>query len=138
MVKTAFDNDLYIQSQSAHIRSRIEQFGGKLYLEFGGKLYDDNHFHLVLQLQQHPQLAVGLEAGQNTGCVVVVVQLAAEFQIQLAAELLNAVADMGGLGLQILLIVKTNASHIGTSLKKYYPFIVNDSSQNSKGFSVQK
>ena len=48
MVKTAFDNDLYIQSQSAHIRSRIEQFGGKLYLEFGGKLYDDNHASRVL------------------------------------------------------------------------------------------
>ncbi|MBR5529567.1 MAG: DUF1846 domain-containing protein [Oscillospiraceae bacterium] len=48
MVRTAFDNDLYIQSQSAHIRSRIEQFGGKLYLEFGGKLYDDNHASRVL------------------------------------------------------------------------------------------
>ena len=48
MVKTAFDNDLYLKSQSAHIRSRIEQFGGKLYLEFGGKLYDDNHASRVL------------------------------------------------------------------------------------------
>ena len=42
MEKIAFDNELYIQTQSAHIRSRIEKFGGKLYLEFGGKLYDDN------------------------------------------------------------------------------------------------
>ena len=48
MTKIAFDNDWYIQSQSAHIRSRIEQFGGKLYLEFGGKLYDDNHASRVL------------------------------------------------------------------------------------------
>ena len=48
MVKTAFDNDLYIKSQSAHIRNRIKQFGGKLYLEFGGKLYDDNHASRVL------------------------------------------------------------------------------------------
>ena len=44
----AFDNDLYIQSQSAHIQERIVQFGGKLYLEFGGKLYDDNHAARVL------------------------------------------------------------------------------------------
>ena len=44
----AFDNELYIRSQSAHIRNRIEQFGGKLYLEFGGKLYDDNHAARVL------------------------------------------------------------------------------------------
>ncbi|MBO5317078.1 MAG: DUF1846 domain-containing protein [Oscillospiraceae bacterium] len=48
MGKIAFDNELYINSQSAHIRSRIEQFGGKLYLEFGGKLYDDNHASRVL------------------------------------------------------------------------------------------
>ena len=39
MENIAFDNELYIRSQSAHIRSRIEQFGGKLYLEFGGKLF---------------------------------------------------------------------------------------------------
>ncbi len=48
MERIAFDNDLYIRTQSAHIRSRIEQFGGKLYLEFGGKLYDDNHASRVL------------------------------------------------------------------------------------------
>ena len=47
-MKLAFDNDLYIQSQSAHIQERIAQFGGKLYLEFGGKLYDDNHAARVL------------------------------------------------------------------------------------------
>ena len=48
MGNAAFDNELYIQTQSAHIRNRIRQFGGKLYLEFGGKLYDDNHASRVL------------------------------------------------------------------------------------------
>ena len=48
MLRPAFDNDLYIRSQSAHIRERIAKFGGKLYLEFGGKLYDDNHASRVL------------------------------------------------------------------------------------------
>ena len=48
MEKIAFDNELYIRTQSAHIHSRIDQFGGKLYLEFGGKLYDDNHAARVL------------------------------------------------------------------------------------------
>ena len=48
MLNVGFDNDLYIQSQSAHIRERIAQFGGKLYLEFGGKLYDDFHASRVL------------------------------------------------------------------------------------------
>ena len=43
-----FDNDKYIKIQSAHIRDRIDAFGGKLYLEFGGKLYDDYHASRVL------------------------------------------------------------------------------------------
>ena len=48
MGNIAFDNDKYLQTQSEHIRQRIGQFGGKLYLEFGGKLYDDNHASRVL------------------------------------------------------------------------------------------
>ena len=48
MPNIAFDNEKYLQMQSAHIRDRIAQFGGKLYLEFGGKLYDDNHASRVL------------------------------------------------------------------------------------------
>ena len=48
MQKVGFDNELYIASQSAHIRERLAQFGGKLYLEFGGKLYDDFHASRVL------------------------------------------------------------------------------------------
>ena len=43
-----FDNAMYLETQSAHIRERISQFGGKLYLEFGGKLFDDNHAARVL------------------------------------------------------------------------------------------
>ena len=43
-----YDNDLYIRTQSENIRQRIQLFGGKLYLEFGGKLYDDYHASRVL------------------------------------------------------------------------------------------
>ncbi len=43
-----FDNQKYLDTQSAHIRERIAQFGGKLYLEFGGKLFDDHHAARVL------------------------------------------------------------------------------------------
>ena len=48
MVKTGFDNSMYLKLQSQHIRERIAQFGGKLYLEFGGKLFDDFHASRVL------------------------------------------------------------------------------------------
>ena len=43
-----FDNEKYMREQSRNIRDRIAQFGGKLYLEFGGKLFDDYHASRVL------------------------------------------------------------------------------------------
>lgn len=48
MGRLGFDNDKYLQLQSKHIKERIEQFGEKLYLEFGGKLFDDYHASRVL------------------------------------------------------------------------------------------
>ncbi len=48
MVRVGFDKDKYLHMQSEHIRERISQFGGKLYLEFGGKLFDDYHASRVL------------------------------------------------------------------------------------------
>ena len=48
MKKIGFDNDKYLKMQSEHIRERIGQFGNKLYLEFGGKLFDDYHASRVL------------------------------------------------------------------------------------------
>mgnify|MGYP000821640924 CR=1 FL=1 len=48
MKKIGFDSQKYIELQSARIRERIDQFGGKLYLEFGGKLFDDFHASRVL------------------------------------------------------------------------------------------
>lgn len=48
MRKLGFDSQKYINLQSEHIRERIAQFGGKLYLEFGGKLFDDYHASRVL------------------------------------------------------------------------------------------
>ena len=47
-MRIGFDNDKYISLQAEKIRKRIGQFGGKLYLEFGGKLFDDYHASRVL------------------------------------------------------------------------------------------
>ena len=47
-MKIGFDNDKYLKMQSAHIMERISQFDNKLYLEFGGKLFDDFHASRVL------------------------------------------------------------------------------------------
>ncbi|MBQ4651176.1 MAG: DUF1846 domain-containing protein [Oscillospiraceae bacterium] len=48
MNRLGFDNDKYLKLQSQNIRDRISKFGGKLYLEFGGKLFDDYHASRVL------------------------------------------------------------------------------------------
>ncbi len=48
MKKIGFDNDKYLKMQSEKIKERIDFFGGKLYLEFGGKLFDDYHASRVL------------------------------------------------------------------------------------------
>ena len=47
-MKIGFDNEKYLKMQSEHIRERIGQFDNKLYLEFGGKLFDDFHASRVL------------------------------------------------------------------------------------------
>ena len=47
-MKIGFDNDKYLSMQLEHIKERIGQFGDKLYLEFGGKLFDDYHASRVL------------------------------------------------------------------------------------------
>ena len=77
----------------------------------------DHDLHIVLELLEHTDLAVRLKARQNTGSMVIIKQLAAEFQIQLAAELGNALADLFGLGGQVFLIVKTDGIHFS-----HYPF----------------
>ncbi len=47
-MKYGFDNEKYLKIQSEHIRERIAEFGNKLYLELGGKLFDDHHASRVL------------------------------------------------------------------------------------------
>ena len=76
MAKVGFDNQQYLQMQSQHIRDRISKFGGKLYLEFGGKLFDDYHASRVLpgfepdskirmleQLRDKAEIIIAINAG---------------------------------------------------------------------------
>ena len=74
-MKLGFDNDKYLRIQSEHIKERIAQFGDKLYMEFGGKLYDDYHasrvlpgFHpdskltMLMQLQDDAEIIIVISA----------------------------------------------------------------------------
>ena len=72
-MRLGYDNDKYIRTQSAHIRERINQFGGKLYLEFGGKLYDDNHASRVLPgFQPDSKLQMLLQIKEQVEMVIVI------------------------------------------------------------------
>lgn len=76
MKKIGFDNDKYLKMQSEHIRQRIAQFGDKLYLEFGGKLFDDFHasrvlpgfkpdskLQMLLQLKEEAEIVIVINSG---------------------------------------------------------------------------
>ena len=73
MGNIGFDNDKYLQTQSEHIRQRIAKFGGKLYLEFGGKLYDDNHASRVLPgFQPDSKLRMLLQMKEQVEIVIAI------------------------------------------------------------------
>ncbi|MBR4534516.1 MAG: DUF1846 domain-containing protein [Bacteroidaceae bacterium] len=74
-MEIGFDNDKYVKIQSEHIKERIAAFGNKLYLELGGKLFDDHHASRVLpgfepdsklrmlsQLRDHAEIVIVVSA----------------------------------------------------------------------------
>jgi len=82
-MKIGFDNDKYLKMQSEHIKKRIETFGGKLYLEFGGKLFDDFHASRVLpgfspdskvkmlsKLSDHAEIVIAINSDDIEKCKV--------------------------------------------------------------------
>lgn len=75
-MKIGFDNEKYLKMQSEHIRERISQFNNKLYLEFGGKLFDDYHasrvlpgfkpdskLRMLMQLSDQAEIVIVISAG---------------------------------------------------------------------------
>ena len=72
-MKKGFDNDKYLLMQSQHIRERIAQFDNKLYLEFGGKLFDDYHASRVLPgFQPDSKLQMLLQLKEQAEIVIVI------------------------------------------------------------------
>ena len=72
-MKIGFDNDKYLSMQSEHIRERIQKFDNKLYLEFGGKLFDDYHASRVLPgFQPDSKLQMLLQLKDQAEVVIVI------------------------------------------------------------------
>lgn len=72
-MKIGFDNNKYLQMQSEHIRERIDAFDNKLYLEFGGKLFDDFHASRVLPgFEPDSKLRMLMKLSEQSEIVIVI------------------------------------------------------------------
>ena len=115
MFQKGFDNEKYIELQSAKIKERIDYFGGKLYLEFGGKLFDDNHASRVLPgFEPDSKVKMLLELKDQAEIVIVISADAiaknkrrGDLGITYDQELLRLLDAFGGIGLYVGSVVIT-------------------------------
>lgn len=72
-MKTGFDNEKYLKMQSEYIKERFSRFGDKLYLEFGGKLFDDFHASRVLPgFEPDSKLKMLLQLADQAEVIIVI------------------------------------------------------------------
>ena len=118
MKKIGFDSQKYIELQSARIRERIDQFGGKLYLEFGGKLFDDNHASRVLP-GFHPDSKIRMLSQLKDQVEIVVAVSAVDLEkskvrgdlgITYGTDTLRLIDAFRGFGFQVGSVVLTRFS----------------------------
>ena len=115
MTRLGYDHEKYLQAQSSHIRQRISQFGGKLYLEFGGKLYDDNHASRVLPgFQPDSKLQMLLQLKDQVEMVIAINaddieknKIRGDLGITYDRDVLRLVDIFRGLGLYVSSVVLT-------------------------------
>lgn len=114
-MKTAFDNELYLKNQKEKIEERIRMFDNKLYLEFGGKLFDDYHASRVLP-GFHPDSKIKLlqefkEDLEIVFCInaddVEKNKIRADYGIGYDIELLRLIENLEKLQIQINSVVIT-------------------------------
>ncbi len=118
-----FDNEKYLEMQSEHIRSRINQFGGKLYLEFGGKLFDDHHasrvlpgFHpdskvrMLMQLKEQVEIVVAVSAVDLERS-----KMRGDLGISYGPDTLRLIDAFRGFGFQVDSVVLTRFSGQGAA-----------------------
>ncbi len=118
MNRIGFDNEKYLKMQSEHIRERIGQFGGKLYMEFGGKLFDDYHasrvlpgFHpdskinMLKELREQVEIVIAINAGD-----IEKNKVRGDYGITYDADVLRLIDAFTGEGLMVGSVVLTRFS----------------------------
>ena len=129
MHKVGFDNDKYVKMQSEHIRNRISQFGGKLYMEFGGKLFDDYHAARVLPgFQPDSKVKMLLELKDQAEIIIAINaddieknKQRSDLAITYDLDVLRLIDAFRGIGLyvgSVVLTQYTNARHAADAFQK--------------------
>ncbi len=114
-MKLGFDNDLYMQKQKEHILERISRFDGKLYLEFGGKLFDDYHAARVLPgFQPDAKIRLLRSMGDQAEIVFCISadnieknKIRADLGISYDQDLLRQIQIVKGMGIMVNSVVIT-------------------------------
>ena len=112
-MKKGFDNDLYIRLQGEKILERIKKFDNKLYLEFGGKLFDDMHATRVLPGFEADAKCKMLLTLKDQSEIIFVISAAdlernkirADFGIPYGTDVLRLIDKLRGLGLNMNSVV---------------------------------
>ncbi|MCF0172960.1 MAG: DUF1846 family protein, partial [Bacteroidales bacterium] len=115
MKKIGFDNDQYIKIQSEKIKERIATFGDKLYLEFGGKLFDDFHASRVLPgFQPDSKIRMLMQLKDEAEIIVVINsndieknKIRGDLGITYDMDLLRLIDEFRGRGLYVSSVVMT-------------------------------
>lgn len=119
MYKIGFNNELYVEKQSEKIVERIDAFGGKLYLEFGGKMFDDYHASRVLPgFKSDAKVSLLKKLSDQMEIIICISapdierkKIRADFGITYDVDLLRLVDNLRGLGLYVGAIVITQYEH---------------------------
>lgn len=117
-MKIGFDNEKYLKIQSEHIKERIAKFDNKLYLEFGGKLFDDYHasrvlpgfepdskLKMLLQLKEQAEIVIVISAG-----AIASNKIRGDLGITYDADVLRLIDAFGSMGLMVGSVVVTQYS----------------------------
>ena len=128
MRKLGFDNNKYLAMQSDHIRERISQFGDKLYLEFGGKLFDDYHasrvlpgfepdskLRMLMQLSDQAEIVMAISASD-----IEKNKIRGDLGITYDSDVLRLIDEFRGRGLYVgsVVITQYSGQHSADAFKK--------------------
>ena len=156
-MKIGFDNDKYLKMQSQHIMERIDQFGDKLYLEFGGKLFDDYHASRVLPgFAPDSKLQMLLQLKEQAEIVIVVSanhlqenKMRSDLRITYDDEVFRLISEFNKINLFVGSVVITQytgqkaADKFRTKLKRrkipvYYHYAIDGYPTNTKYIVSEK